>query len=74
MKIVYCHFLILFVAFTAIDTDITSWGGTIVTPGMSAYNKEEHKKQELGDEEQDGEQKGTEEEEITEGSEDKMES
>ena len=27
----------------ALDTDITSWGGTIVTPGQPAYNKEEHK-------------------------------
>merc|ERR1719318_2015788 len=24
----------------ALDTDITSWGGTIVTPGQEAYNKE----------------------------------
>jgi len=29
----------------ALDTDITSWGGTIVTPGQPAYNKEEHKKE-----------------------------
>jgi len=28
-----------------LDTDITSWGGTIVTPGQPAYDKEEHKKQ-----------------------------
>lgn len=31
----------------ALDTDITSWGGTIVTPGQPAYNKEEHKKESL---------------------------
>lgn len=29
----------------ALDTDITSWGGTIVTPGQPAYNKEDHKKE-----------------------------
>jgi len=29
----------------AICTDITSWGGTIVTPGSEAYNKEEHEKE-----------------------------
>lgn len=29
----------------ALDTDITSWGGTIVTPGQPAYNKEEHEKE-----------------------------
>jgi len=28
-----------------LDTDITSWGGTIVTPGQPAYDKEEHKKE-----------------------------
>jgi len=32
-------------ASTSLDTDITSWGGTIVTPGQPAYNKEEHKKE-----------------------------
>lgn len=35
----------------ALDTDITSWGGTIVTPGQEAYNKEEHKKESMLDEE-----------------------
>jgi interleukin enhancer-binding factor 2 len=39
----------------ALDTDITSWGGTIVTPGQEAYNKEEHKKESLLDEEADEE-------------------
>lgn len=34
----------------ALDTDITSWGGTIVTPGQEAYNKEEHKKETEADE------------------------
>jgi interleukin enhancer-binding factor 2 len=29
----------------ALDTDITSWGGTLVTPGHPAYDKEEHKKE-----------------------------
>lgn len=33
-----------------LDTDITSWGGTIVTPGQPAYNKEEHKKESEEDE------------------------
>lgn len=28
-----------------LGNDITSWGGTIVTPGQPAYNKEEHKKE-----------------------------
>jgi len=32
-------------ASASLDTDITSWGGTIVTPGQPAYNKEEHKKE-----------------------------
>merc|ERR1711962_1628337 len=31
----------------AICTDITSWGGTIVTPGQPAYSKEEHEKETL---------------------------
>ena len=42
---------------TALDNDTTSWGGTIVTPGLPAYNKEEHKKQEMASEGQDDEQK-----------------
>lgn len=29
----------------ALDTDITSWGGTLVTPGVAAYDKDEHKKE-----------------------------
>jgi len=29
----------------ALDTDITSWGGIIVTPGTPAYDKEVHKKE-----------------------------
>jgi len=29
----------------SICTDITSWGGTIVTPGQPAYSKEEHEKE-----------------------------
>lgn len=39
----------------ALDADITSWGGTIVTPGQPAYNKEEHKKEdeELAQEEEE---------------------
>ena len=39
----------------ALDADITSWGGTIVTPGQAAYNKEEHKKEdeELAQEEEE---------------------
>lgn len=37
--------------FVALDTDITSWGGTLVTPGQPAYNKEEHKKESLEGEE-----------------------
>ncbi|XP_065063818.1 interleukin enhancer-binding factor 2 homolog [Rhopilema esculentum] len=41
----------------ALDNDTTSWGGTIVTPGLPAYNKEEHKKQEMAGEGQDDEQK-----------------
>ena len=45
----------------ALDTDITSWGGTIVTPGLSAYNKEEHEKQEAPEEEADNSQKEVEE-------------
>lgn len=28
----------------ALDTDITSWGGTLVTPGPEAYDKEQHDK------------------------------
>ena len=55
------------------DTDITSWGGTIVTPGMPAYSKEEHKREETGEEEEDGDQKGDEEEEVAENAEEKME-
>jgi len=35
----------------AICTDITSWGGTIVTPGQPAYNKEEHQKESMSNEE-----------------------
>merc|ERR1712142_1202542 len=31
----------------SICTDITSWGGTIVTPGQPAYSKEEHEKETL---------------------------
>ena len=38
----------------ALDTDITSWGGTIVTPGQPAYNKEEHKKESLLIKEEEG--------------------
>jgi len=30
---------------TSLDTDITSWGGTIVTPGEAAYDKEAHKRE-----------------------------
>lgn len=37
----------------ALDTDITSWGGTIVTPGQPAYNKEEHKKETMEDEKEE---------------------
>lgn len=44
-----------------LDTDITSWGGTIVTPGLPAYNKEEHEKQEAPEEEADNSQKEVEE-------------
>lgn len=44
-----------------LDTDITSWGGTIVTPGQPAYNKEEHKKQ---TEEEEGMKKQVEEAEA----------
>ena len=31
----------------ALDTDLTCWGGTLVTPGQEAYNKEEHKKESM---------------------------
>lgn len=30
-----------------LDADITSWGGTLVTPGQPAYNKEEHQKESM---------------------------
>lgn len=33
-----------------LDTDITSWGGTLVTPGQPAYNKEEHQKESMEEE------------------------
>ena len=61
------------VFFSALDTDITSWGGIIVTPGMPAYNKEEHRKQEMVEDEQDGEQKVLEEGETPDSGEENME-
>ena len=57
----------------ALDSDITSWGGTIVTPGMLAYSKEEHKKQDMAAEEVEEGQKEA-GEEAGEEAEEKMES
>jgi len=59
----------------AICTDITSWGGTIVTPGQAAYSKEEHEKETalLQQQQQQQQQQGSEEkkdEEKAEGEED----
>jgi len=31
----------------SLDTDITSWAGVVVTPGQSAYDKEQHKKESI---------------------------
>eukprot|EP00112_Aurelia_sp_Birch-Aquarium-sp1_P014289 Seg3078.1 transcript_id=Seg3078.1/GoldUCD/mRNA.D3Y31 product="Interleukin enhancer-binding factor 2-like" protein_id=Seg3078.1/GoldUCD/D3Y31 len=57
----------------SLDSDITSWGGTIVTPGMLAYSKEEHKKQDMAAEElEEGQKEAT--EEGGEEAEEKMES
>jgi len=36
-----------------LDSDITSWGGTLVTPGQPAYNKEEHQKETMEVEQQE---------------------
>jgi len=49
----------------ALCTDITSWGGTIVTPGQPAYSKEEHEKESLlimGQDSTDEKKEGEEEE------------
>ena len=54
------------------DTNVTSWGGIIVTPGMPAYSKEDHRKEEMVEEGQTEEQKGGEEGELVESSEEKM--
>ena len=58
--------------FSAVDTSVTSWGGIIVTPGMPAYSKEDHRKEEMVEEGQTEEQKGGEEGEVVENSEEKM--
>ena len=62
---VICMFVV------ALDTDITSWGGTIVTPGQPAYSKEEHKKEEMGEEE--GQEESQEGQEGQEGGEEEAE-
>jgi hypothetical protein len=46
---------------TAVDTEVTSWGAVIVTPGQKAYEKQEGKP----DEEGEGEEGDEEESEPT---------
>jgi len=45
----------------AICTDITSWGGTIVTPGQNAYSKEEHESETLAINGEEGDEKAEDE-------------
>ena len=51
------------------DTEVTSWGGVIVTPGTKAYEKQEEKPEEEGE----GEEGDDEEAEPLAQEEDKME-
>ncbi|XP_020901666.2 interleukin enhancer-binding factor 2 homolog [Exaiptasia diaphana] len=53
----------------AVDTEVTSWGGVIVTPGSKAYEKQEEKPEEEGE----GEEGDDEEAEPLAQEEDKME-
>ena len=45
----------LYSLFVALDTDVTSWGGVIVTPGQKAYEKQQDQEDEEGEGEGDEE-------------------
>ncbi|XP_031574607.1 interleukin enhancer-binding factor 2 homolog [Actinia tenebrosa] len=56
----------------AVDTEVTSWGGVIVTPGPKAYEKQEGKPEEEGEGEE-GEDAEESEPAVQDEAEDKME-
>lgn len=58
--------------FAAVDTEVTSWGGVIVTPGPKAYEKQEGKPDEEGEGEE-GDEEESSEPTVQDEAEDKME-
>ena len=58
---------------TALDCDVTSWGGVIVTPGQKAYEKQENAEDEEGEGEGDEEEEESSETPAQEQGEEKME-
>lgn len=58
---------------TAVDTEVTSWGGVIVTPGQKAYEKQHDQEDEEGEGEGDDDEEESAEMSGQEQAEEKME-
>ena len=58
---------------TALDTEVSSWGGVIVTPGQKAYEKQQDQEDEEGEGEGDDEDEESSEMSGQELTEEKME-
>lgn len=58
---------------TALDTEVSSWGGVIVTPGQKAYEKQQDQEDEEGDGEADDDDEDSSEMSGQELAEEKME-
>ena len=58
---------------TALDTEVSSWGGVIVTPGQKAYEKQQDQEDEEGEGEGDDDDEDSSEMSGQELAEEKME-
>ena len=63
---------VLFI-FTALDTEVSSWGGVIVTPGQKAYEKQQDHEEEEADGEGEEDDEDSSEMSGQEQAEEKME-
>ena len=69
----YKELIVLFSFFLALDTEVTSWGGVIVTPGPKAYEKQQDQEDEEVEGEADDEPEDSSEMPSQEQTEEKME-
>ena len=69
----FSHCMFVLYNTTALDTEVSSWGGVIVTPGQKAYEKQQDQEDEEGEGEGDDDDEESSEMSGQELAEEKME-